>query len=44
MRRKYQQPQTVAVLLQGQVHLMSGSNQVNDYQKGSDINVGDDDD
>lgn len=45
MKKKYEKPRMRSIQLQGQVHLLSGSiqNEVNSYQKGTDFNIGDED-
>ena len=43
MRKTYEKPKMRTVLLRGPVLMLGGSNQVNDYNRGSDIYVGDTD-
>ena len=43
MKKKYIKPQTQAVLFHAPVVMLGGSNQVNGYQNGSDIIIGDTD-
>ena len=44
MKKEYKKPKTLTILLQIQTQLLIGSNTVNDYNCGSDITVGDEDD
>ena len=43
MRKKYGSPKARVILLHGPALMLGGSNSVNDYNKCSDINVGDTD-
>ena len=43
MKNTYEKPQTHAVLLHGPALMLGGSNEVNNYNRGDDINVGDND-
>ena len=43
MRKKYESPKARVILLHGPALMLGGSNSVNDYNKGSDINIGDED-
>lgn len=43
MKKKYIKPKIEAVVNIGPRLMLSGSNQVNDYGTGSDINIGDTD-
>lgn len=43
MKRIYNRPQAHTVLLAGRTHQLTGSYKVNEYSKGSDITVGDED-
>ena len=43
MKKEYKKPQTLTILLQIQTQLLSGSYKVNDYNRGNDITVGDED-
>ena len=42
-KKRYTKPQTQAVIFHAPVVMLGGSNQVNDYQNGSDIIIGDSD-
>lgn len=43
MKKTYEKPKMRTVLLRGPVLMLSGSNQVNEYNRGSDFYVGDED-
>ena len=43
MKKSYVDPQTLIVLLHGPALMVSGSTNVNNYNKGGDIHAGDDD-
>jgi len=44
MKKTYNKPQIRTVLLHGPALMLGGSNRVNDYNRGADICVGDNDD
>lgn len=41
MKKEYKKPQALTILLQGQMQLLAGSHTVNDFNRGSDITIGD---
>ena len=43
MKKTYEKPKMRTVLLRGPVLMLSGSNTVNEYNRGSDFYVGDED-
>lgn len=44
MKKTYEKPQMVTVFLQGPALMLGGTQSVNNYNKGEDIKVGDNDD
>lgn len=43
MKRIYEKPEMRILNIQNQTHLLSGSYKVNEYRRGNDITVGDED-
>ena len=43
MKKTYQNPQVDIVILRGPALMLSGSETVNEYQKGADFSIGDTD-